>query len=36
MFLHESSTEWYDRYQQLLESLESVGDIVIDEDADEE
>lgn len=36
MFLHESSTEWYDRYQQLLESLESVGDIVINEDADEE
>jgi hypothetical protein len=36
MFLHESSTEWYDRYQQLLESLESVGDIVIDEDADDE
>ena len=36
MFLHETSTEWYDRYQALLESLESVGDIVIDEDADEE
>lgn len=36
MFLHETSTEWYDRYQQLLESLESVGDIVIDEDADDE
>jgi hypothetical protein len=36
MFLHETSTEWYDRYQQLLESLESVGDIVIDEDADNE
>jgi hypothetical protein len=36
MFLHETSTEWYDRYQSLLESLESVGDIVIDEDADEE
>jgi hypothetical protein len=36
MFLHESSTEWYDRYQQLLESLETVSDIVIDEDADEE
>jgi hypothetical protein len=36
MFLHESSTEWYDRYQQLLESLESVGDIVINDDADEE
>jgi hypothetical protein len=36
MFLHESSTEWYDRYQHLLESLESVGDIVINDDADEE
>ncbi|MGH9523874.1 MAG: hypothetical protein ACRD3E_15220, partial [Terriglobales bacterium] len=25
MFLCEISTEWYDRYQHLLESLESVG-----------
>ncbi|MGI8770511.1 MAG: hypothetical protein ACR2JE_03655 [Acidobacteriaceae bacterium] len=29
MFLHESSTEWYERYQHLLESLEDLHDIVI-------
>ncbi len=36
MFLHETSTEWYDRYQHLLESLEDLSEIVLDEDPDEE
>jgi len=37
VFLHENTTEWYERYQQLLESMEDYGDIIIDdEDADDE
>ena len=35
MFLHETSTEWYDRYQQLTDMIDSLGDIVI-EDAGED
>ena len=30
-FIHESTTEWYERYQTLLEDLESFHDIVIDD-----
>jgi len=37
VFLHENTTAWYERYQQLLESLEDYGNIILnDEDADEE
>lgn len=37
MFLYETSTEWYERYQQLLDSIEGLSDIVFeDEDEDEE
>jgi hypothetical protein len=37
MFLCETSTEWYERYQQLLDSIDDLGDIVFeDEDDDEE
>ncbi len=38
MFVHETATEWYEHYQQLLESIEDFGDIVFDQsgDADEE
>ena len=37
VFLHENTTEWYERYQQLLESVEGFGDIVFnDEDTDDE
>lgn len=37
MFVYEASTEWYDRYQQLIDSIDSLGDIVFeDEDEDEE
>lgn len=37
VFLHETATEWYERYQELMEELETLGSIVIDdEDEDEE
>jgi len=36
MFLHESATEWYERYQQLLETAEDFGSIVLDETSEEE
>jgi hypothetical protein len=37
MFLCETSTEWYERYQQLLDTIDSLGDIVFeDEDEGEE
>jgi hypothetical protein len=34
VFLHETTTEWYARFQTLLEDIESLRDIVFD-DADE-
>jgi hypothetical protein len=37
MFLCETSTEWYERYQQLLDTVDDLGNIVFeDEDEDEE
>jgi hypothetical protein len=30
-FLHETTTEWYERFQSLLEDIESFHDIVIDD-----
>jgi len=37
VLLYEASTEWYDRYQQLLESVGDLSDIVFeDEDEDEQ
>ena len=36
VFLHETSTPWYDRYQQLLEAVEDFGDIVIESRGDED
>jgi hypothetical protein len=37
LFLYEASTEWYDRYQHLMELLEDYGGIAIDEsDEDDE
>jgi hypothetical protein len=30
-FLHETTTEWYERFQSLLEDIENFQDIVIDE-----
>ena len=31
VFLHESTTDWYERYQTLLDEVESLHDIVIDD-----
>jgi hypothetical protein len=31
VFMHETTTEWYERYQALLEDIESFQDIVIDD-----
>ena len=31
VFLHETTTEWYERYQELLEGIESFGDILLDD-----
>ena len=37
VFLHETTTEWYERFQSLLEDIESFQDIVIDDaNADED
>jgi hypothetical protein len=37
VFLYETSTVWYDRYQQLLDSVGDLSDIVFeDEDEDEQ
>jgi hypothetical protein len=30
-FLHETTTEWYERFQSLLEYIESFQDIVIED-----
>ena len=30
MFIHETSTAWYERYQQLLEKMEEFSDIVFE------
>lgn len=36
LFVYETSTEWYDRYQQLLDSVDDLGDIVFEDDDDDE
>ena len=35
MFLFETSTEWYERFQELIESVTDIGGIVVD-DSDED
>ncbi|MBX6358804.1 MAG: hypothetical protein IRZ03_01860 [Acidobacterium ailaaui] len=35
-FIHESSTAWYDNYQHVLESVEDFGDIVFEQNEDED
>ncbi len=36
MFLYETATEWYDRFQQLMESMTELGGIIVDDgDTDE-
>jgi hypothetical protein len=36
LFVHENATAWYERYQQLLEFVEDFGDVVFEDDEDEE
>lgn len=36
MFVYETSTEWHDRYQRLLDVAEEFGSIVIDDSDDED
>jgi hypothetical protein len=35
IFIHESATEWYERYQHLLEFVEDFGDLVFGDDEEE-
>jgi hypothetical protein len=36
MFLFETSTDWYDRFQELLETVTELGGIVVDDRDDDE
>jgi hypothetical protein len=36
VLLYETSTEWYDRYRQLLDSIDELGDIVFEDEDDDE
>jgi hypothetical protein len=36
VFVHENATLWYERYQQLLEFVEDFGNVVFEDDEDEE
>jgi hypothetical protein len=36
VFVHENATPWYERYQQLLEFVEDFGDVVFEDDEDDE
>jgi hypothetical protein len=36
MFLYETSTEWYDRYQLLLDSVGDLGNIVFEDDDEDD
>ena len=36
LFIYEVSTEWYERYQQVLETAEALGGLLIEDDDDDE
>lgn len=36
MFVHENTTPWYERYLELLETVEDYSDIVFEQDGDED
>jgi hypothetical protein len=36
LFLYEASTEWYERYQRIVELLDDFGGITIDESDQED
>jgi hypothetical protein len=35
MFLYETATEWYDTFQELMESISDLGQIIVDESEDD-
>lgn len=35
LFVYETSTEWYDRYQRVLDTAEAIGGLLIEDDDDE-
>lgn len=35
MFVHETSTDWYEQYQELLESIDDLSDIVFEQGDDD-
>ena len=37
-FVHETASDWYERYEELIEAIEevSIGDVVFDEDGEDE
>ena len=36
VFLHETTTEWYEHYQELIENVEAFQQILIDDDDEDE
>jgi hypothetical protein len=36
MFLYEAATEWYDRFQQFMESMAELGGIIVDDGDNDE
>jgi maltose-binding protein MalE len=36
MFVHENATEWYERYQQLQEFADDFGNMIFEDDEDED
>jgi hypothetical protein len=35
MFLYETATEWYDQFQELMDSVSDLGQIILDDHDDE-
>jgi hypothetical protein len=35
MFLYETATEWYDTFQELMESISDLGQIIVDDSEDD-
>jgi hypothetical protein len=36
IFLYEASTEWYDRYQRVMDTAEAMGGLLIEEDDEDD
>jgi hypothetical protein len=35
IYLYETATEWYDLFQELMESVQQLGSIIVDDRDDE-